>query len=172
MNKKHLLLGLAIGLCSPFLGGFIVVKLGWMPVATASKPLPLEAYLAHSALRAALTHERSVTSPIPVNETNLAAGAKVYKTDCAVCHGLPKNSMTAIAKGMFPDPPQLFDAMDMVTDDPVGSTFWKVKNGIRLTGMPGFHGSRTDNELWQVTLLISNADKLPESVSTLLKAAP
>jgi len=67
----------------------------------------------------------------------------------------------AAAKGMFPPPPQLFDKDDMVTDDPVGTTFWKVDSGIRLTGMPGFNKSLTKNQIWQVSMLLAGADKLP-----------
>ena len=49
----------------------------------------------------------------------------------------------------------------MVTDDPVGRTYWTVKNGLRMTGMPGFGEMLSENQLWQVSLLLSQADKLP-----------
>lgn len=62
----------------------------------------------------------------------LLAGAKVYKTNCAICHGLPGGETTSIAKGLFPNPPQLFGD-ETVADDPVGKIYWKVKNGIRLS---------------------------------------
>jgi hypothetical protein len=69
---------------------------------------------------------------------------------------------------MFPYPPQLFK--HGVTDDPPGETYWKVANGIRLTGMPGFKGTRSETELWQVSLLLADADKLPQSVKDALAA--
>jgi mono/diheme cytochrome c family protein len=47
-----------------------------------------------------------------------------------------------------------------VTDDPPGETYWKAANGIRLTGMPGYKGSLTDTQLWQVSVMLANADKL------------
>jgi hypothetical protein len=56
-----------------------------------------------------------------------------------------------------------------VSDDPVGETYWKVANGIRLTGMPGFTGSLTTYQMWQVSLLLANSDKLPASVQTALQ---
>jgi mono/diheme cytochrome c family protein len=80
-----------------------------------------------------------------------------------VCHGLPGQQMTNIAKGMFPRPPQLFHGKG-VTDDPVGETFWIIRNGIRLTGMPGFQESLTEDQMWQVSQLLAHADKLPDSV--------
>ena len=56
-----------------------------------------------------------------------------------------------------------------MTDDPVGETFWKVRNGIRLTGMPRFDDALSDNEMWQVSLLLFKADQLPAPVQQALK---
>ena len=96
-------------------------------------------------------------------------GAQSYSNNCAVCHGLPGQEQTAIAKGEFPKPPELFQGKG-VTDDPVGDTYWVVANGIRLTGMPGFTGSLSSDQMWQVSLLLANADKLSPGVKTALQA--
>jgi thiosulfate dehydrogenase len=94
----------------------------------------------------------------------MPAVARLYKQNCAVCHGIPGQPPTAMAKGMFPDPPQLFDKRGMVTEDPEGDIFWKVTHGIRLSGMPGFQGTLSDTERWQVTTLVAHADKLSAAV--------
>ena len=65
---------------------------------------------------------------------------------------------------MCPPPPQLFDLKDMVTDDPEGVTYWKVTNGIRLSGMPGFGGALSDTQRWQVTMLVAHAGSLSGAV--------
>jgi thiosulfate dehydrogenase len=56
----------------------------------------------------------------------------------------------------------------MVTDDPAGETYWKVSNGIRMTGMPSFHQSLSETQMWQVSLLLANADKVPANVNLIL----
>ena len=56
----------------------------------------------------------------------------------------------------------------MVTDDPEGATFWKVTHGIRLSGMPGFESTLTDTERWQITMLVSHADKLSTAAQAAL----
>jgi hypothetical protein len=38
--------------------------------------------------------------------------------------------------------------------------------------MPGFSNSLSTTELWQLTLLLANADKLPASALAALAAAP
>ena len=56
------------------------------------------------------------------------------------------------------------------TDVPVGKTYWKVANGIRLTGMPAFGKVLSDTEMWQVSMLLKNADKeMPDPVMKILQ---
>ena len=88
-----------------------------------------------------------------------------------MCHGLPNQPLGAIAKGMFPPPPSLFSPDEGVTDDPEGKIYWKVKYGIRLTGMPGFHERLSDTELWQVSLLLRKAQQLSAPVRQALHPA-
>src|ERR1019366_379372 len=149
-------------------GGLGYVALGLAPVATASAPLPFEKLITGIALNARVNKEAPKSSPIPTSDEVYATGANIYRNNCAVCHGLPGRDQTAIAKGEFPKPPELFKGKG-VTDDPAGETYWKVANGIRLTGMPGFRASLSSEQMWQVSLLLSNADKLPATARTALQ---
>jgi thiosulfate dehydrogenase len=166
---KKILAGVIVGICLPVLAGYLFVISGGMPVATKEPPLPFEKILARKALHAAMDQEAGKPSPLPADEPNLLAGARVYQTQCAVCHGHLGQPESVIAQGMFPHPPQLLPPRKGVTDDEVGETYWKVKHGIRLTGMPGYGASLTDPEMWQVSLLLLHADKLPEPVQTALR---
>jgi mono/diheme cytochrome c family protein len=168
---KNFVVGLILGVLLLPVLAFVLIRLGYVPVATAAPPLPLERTLAAMALGARIAKEAPKNSPVLPSEPNLLAGATLYRTHCAVCHGTPGEPRTAIAKGMFPRPPQLVEGKG-VTDDPVGETFWKAANGIRLTGMPAYRGSLTDEQLWQVSQLLANADKLPPGVRALLVQPP
>jgi len=77
----------------------------------------------------------------------------------------------AIADNMYPHAPLLFKGKG-VTDDPPPESYWKVANGIRLTGMPSFKGVLNDTQMWQVALLVANADKLPDSAKKILVPEP
>jgi mono/diheme cytochrome c family protein len=70
---------------------------------------------------------------------------------------------------MFPRPPVLMEGKG-VTDDSPEETYWKVANGIRMTGMPGFDQRLTSTQMWQVSQLAANADKLSSTVKGLLQA--
>jgi len=170
MTLKGLLVGFIAAFVVLALGAGFAVKLGLVPVATSAPPLPFETFLAHTALNARVAKEAPQTNPMPLTEPNYIAGAELYRQHCAVCHGLPGQPQTAIAKGMFPKPPQLFEGKG-VSDDPAGETYWKIRNGIRLTGMPGFQNSLNDDQMWRIASVLANSDKLPAAVQEDLKAA-
>ena len=56
-------------------------------------------------------------------------------------------------------PPLL--AAEGVEDDPEGFSFWKIKHGIRWTGMPSWKGTLTDQQIWTLALFLRHMDKLP-----------
>ena len=163
------ILGLIIGVIvlAP-LGAYLFARLGGIAMATTSKPLPFEQTLARTALRASIGDAGKMKDPLPLDESNLLDGVRVFRDNCAVCHGLSGQPDTSIAKGEFPSPPSLFDPHQMVTDDPEGVTYWKVSHGIRLSGMPGFANTLSDSQRWQVTMLVSHADRLPPAVNSAL----
>ncbi|HXM44946.1 MAG TPA: c-type cytochrome [Bryobacteraceae bacterium] len=169
---KKLMLGFVLGLAVVLLGVLAYFGLGLASVAASAPAMPMERLLAGMALHARISKEAPSQAPIPADEPNLLAGARIYREQCAVCHGLSGQPETAIAKGMFPHPPQLWTGHG-VTDDPAGETYWKAANGIRLTGMPGYKGSLNETQLWQVSLMLANADKLPPSAKAAVgQAAP
>ena len=161
-------LGVIIGILVVPALAYLYIRSGRVPVATAAPPLPMERQLAHMALDIQIDKYAPEKPGVPADEPNLMAGAKLYVEHCAVCHGLPGPGKTAIAKGMFPDPPQLFHFTG-VTDDPPGESYWKIENGIRLSGMPAFKDSLTETQMWQIAQLVAVGNKAPVDVIEWLK---
>ncbi len=147
---------------------------GNVPVAVADPPLPAERMITSVPLEARIKREMPPRPPIDPDEHNLVAGAHIYVEKCAVCHGL-HGKPAPIGQNMFPPAPQLWEkhhnsTVVGVSDDPPGETYWKVNNGIRLTGMPDFKTQLTNTEIWQVSILLANADKpLPPAALSLLR---
>ena len=166
---RTFLLGAATSVTVLVLGVAVYFMAGIAPVATASAPMPLEDFLAKSALRSRISRESPKSVPFAADEASYLEGASIYRDDCAVCHGLPGGAPSAIAKGLFPHAPELFKGKG-VTDDEPGETYWKVVNGIRLTGMPGFRQSLSERQAWEVSLLLAHADTLSTSVRSALAA--
>jgi thiosulfate dehydrogenase len=160
---RGFILGIIFTLVCIAAGVYIYFSRGYVPVATSAQAMPFEKKLANMALEAQVEKRAPKNAPIRADEAAYIAGAAIYKMNCAVCHGLPGAPQTPIARGEYPKPPQLFKGRG-VTDDPPGETYWKVANGIRLTGMPGFSQSLSETQMWQVSFLLKDADKLPASV--------
>lgn len=166
---KGLILGILIAILLIAGGVYYYFSSGHAPVATSAPPMPMEKALARMGLHAYLDKLPHPQPQVPADEANLIAGAKVYKDECAACHGLPGEPKSAIAQGMFPAPPQLFHGVG-VTDDEAWESYWKVENGIRMSGMPGFKGQLSETQIWQVAVLVKNADKINEAVKKELAA--
>lgn len=163
----RLITGFLLGLIALPVAGYFYIKGGHVPAATSAPPLPFEQWAARTALHAEIAREMPKNPLVQANEATFIAGAKVYRIHCAVCHGLPGQPDSEVSNGMFPKSPQLWK--HGVDDDPIGETYWKVANGIRLTGMPAFKGGLTDEQMWQVSQLLANAPKLPPSAMDILK---
>jgi mono/diheme cytochrome c family protein len=150
---------------------------GKVPVAVADPPLPHEKLITAMPLDARIDRELIKTPPIQADEDNLVAGAGIYRDQCAACHGF-HGKPSSFGAHMFPDAPPLWEKHHHndvvgVSDDPPGETYWKVANGIRLTGMPSYKGVLTETGMWQVSLLLANADKpLPEAAVAILRGDP
>jgi thiosulfate dehydrogenase len=166
---KGLVLGIILGVAGVAAWVYLYFATGHAPVAVTEVEMPFERKFAKLGMHAYLDKLPHPEPQVPADEDNLLDGAKTYRSHCAVCHGLPDVAPSAIALGMAPKPPQLFKGTG-VTDDEPWETYWKVENGIRMTGMPGFKGRLTESEIWQVTQLVKNADKIMPTVKAELAA--
>ncbi len=167
-----LILGIVVGAMLFPLAVYSYLKSGYAPVAATDSALPMETFTAGTALSERIHKEAPTRDVSGMPAADLVAGAQTYQKNCAMCHGLPNQPPPAIASTMFPPAPELFSQKGMVTDDPVGETYWKVKNGIRLTGMPSFKNVLSEDQIWQVAAVVSRADKLPAEAQDALKPAP
>lgn len=163
---KSFILGVVIGVV--VLGGGIYYYFvsGMAPAAVKDPPMMMEKKMANRSLDAHIEAAHVPAPPIQPSEDNYVAAAKNYKEQCASCHGLP-DQPTKIATNMYPEATLLFKGKG-VTDDPPQESYWKIKNGIRLTGMPTFTGILDDTQMWQLALLVANADKLPDAAKKIL----
>ena len=173
----RILLGVLLGVILVPITVLAWLRFGNVPVAVTAHPLPQERLLTGVPLDERIDRELIKTPPIQVNENNLVAGAQIYRDQCASCHGM-HGKPSSFGPHMYPHAPSLWEKHHNnnvvgVSDDPPSETYWKVANGIRLTGMPSFKSVLTDTEMWQVSLLLANADKpLPPEAVEILRGQP
>jgi len=173
----RILLGVVLGVVLVPVAVMVWFLVGHVPVAVADPPLPEERLITQVPLSARISREEVKTPPIQADENSFVAGAQVYRDKCAACHGF-HGKPSPFGAHMYPKAPALWEkhrtgSVVGVSDDPPGETYWKVSNGIRLTGMPSFDKVLTETEMWQVTLLLANADKpLPPAALEILRGEP
>jgi thiosulfate dehydrogenase len=159
---RGFLVGIAFSIAVAVIGGYGLLRSGLVPANADAKPGGLELWAAGTALDATLRNAAPKTpNPVVLNDANLIEGATLFGQHCAICHGTAAGyaSASPVAKGLYPRPPQL--GTEGVEDDPEGATYWKIKHGIRLTGMPSWKDSLSDQQIWTLALFLSHMDKLP-----------
>jgi len=159
---KGFVLGLVFAAIVGLGGGYLVLRQGLVPANADATPGSLESWAAGTSLDATLNREApKEANPVALTDDNLIAGIQLYGQHCAICHGTAKGDESAspVAKGEYPAPPQL--AADGVEDDPEGFSFWKIKHGIRWTGMPSWKNALSDQQIWTLALFLKHMDKLP-----------
>jgi mono/diheme cytochrome c family protein len=168
---KGVIVGVIATILTGILGAYLFVSFGCMPANADAKPPALEKWAAHKSLKATIAREApSGENPAALSDENLIAGVKLYAANCAVCHGAADAQASNIAKGLYQHAPQL--AKHGVEDDPDGENYWKIFHGIRMTGMPAYHGTLTEQQIWQLTLFLKNMDKLTPAAQKAWTAVP
>ena len=168
---KGIIAGIILTLLAGLLGAYLFVATGCMPANADGTPPALEKWMARASLRATLNREAPKgDNPQKLTDANLIAGIKLYAANCAACHGASDGEASNIAKGLYQHAPQLMK--HGVEDDPEGKIYWFIKHGVRLTGMPAFSPTLTEDEIWQVTLFLKHMDSLTPAAEKAWKAVP
>lgn len=139
----------------------VLMGTGVFNMAATEVPGALETTLASWTVdRSVKVRAPQQTNPVQDDPEAVATGMIHYRTRCLQCHGAPSVKSYEFAKGLNPPPPELAEASRDWTD---GELFWITKNGIRMTGMPAFGPTYSDDELWKIVAFVRKLDHLSDS---------
>jgi len=166
---KNFLLGVICTVVVIIAGVFFIAKRGYVDFAADNPPSDMEKHFAMAAVDASVDrHAPDAKNPITPTEENLVAGAKLFRDNCAGCHGEPSNVDSPFGRSFNPPVPQFFkDAPDM----PENQNFYIVQHGTRWTGMPAWKNTLTEQQMWQVVTFLSHIEKLPAAASNVFEPA-
>jgi len=136
-------------------------------------PSALEKAFAHLALdSAAARNAPHLANPIAPTEENLMSGMKLFKGDCAGCHGDPNNAAKREAESiLYPSPPVFALHPPRKSDYQL---FWIIKSGVRYSGMFWWDGqfgkdasgqNVSDEKIWRAVTFLTHLDSLPPAVA-------
>ena len=93
-------------------------------------------------------------NPLPETEEVVSQGQEVFLGSCAQCHGAEARGDDDLGRKMSPPAMDLTSAHVQHWSD--AELFWIIQNGVRLTGMPSWKSSISDNDTWKLARFIHN----------------
>jgi len=143
------------------LAGLTVVNTGLFNVATTWDDPGLVRWALETTRENSIErHAAGITAP-PLNEVKkIENGFRSYREMCAICHTFPGGKESPVTKGLNPKPPKLKKVADKI---PPAELFWVIKNGIRMTGMPGWGETHEDNEIWDIVAFVKTMPKMSKA---------
>jgi len=120
------------------------------------EPGAAEAFIARGFRHLAIPRKaREARNPVLSSPEVLAGAMEHFADHCAICHGNDGKGKTLIGKGLYPKPPDMsLVETQRLTD---GELYYIIQNGVRLTGMPAFGETGTnepDEESWALVYFI------------------
>ncbi|HEY8435285.1 MAG TPA: cytochrome c [Sphingomicrobium sp.] len=98
----------------------------------------------------------------------IAAGAGLYQEMCTGCHLGPGIEASELNQGLYPSAPDLAR-----TDLPPAQQFWTIKHGVKLTAMPAWGKTHSDDLIWDMVAFIQKLPKMsPQQYKALVASAP
>jgi mono/diheme cytochrome c family protein len=91
-----------------------------------------------------------------MSSERITAGARQYSEMCSQCHLGPGLEPTELSRGLYPAAPQL--ARKRGQHNP-SEQFWIIKHGIKLTAMPAWGKTHSDDSIWNLVAFVRG---LPE----------
>jgi mono/diheme cytochrome c family protein len=153
--------GLLIGMCLTPVVGLVAIFLGWTPVQATADPPSWERLLGREAFQSSMARQPKLQNPVQPNSETLRSGLKIYRDNCAGCHGDSGKPSHWGTTGFYPRVPQ-FDIEPPLVPD--WQMFWIVKRGVRYTGMAAWEGEMSDDNIWMVVTFLSHLRNLPPDV--------
>ena len=99
---------------------------------------------------AAFQHgEIKLTNPVKPTPESVAAGQKLFEKTCAPCHGAGGKGDGKMAAQLDPKPSDLTDS-EWKHGEKDGDIFTVIRDGSKGTGMKGFAGRMTSQDIWNV----------------------
>ena len=101
--------------------------------------------------RSIKVQSQGLEAPALNNPQLIQAGFDHYREDCTGCHTAPGASISEFAQGFYPKAPDLAEeALEMSSEQ----LFWVIKHGIKMTAMPAWGPTHTNEEIWSIVAFV------------------
>jgi thiosulfate dehydrogenase len=166
---SRLVLGVVLTVIVLIAIGGCFALLGFMPTNADADPPRWEVQIANAALDASMEkHAPRLNNPVAPTDESLIEGIKIYRKNCALCHGDLDRQAATLSRSLYPPAPNLITEP---LDDPEWHVFYAIRTGVRYTGMPAWEKVLPESDLWKLTAFLTRVEKLPPAVQEFWKAS-
>jgi mono/diheme cytochrome c family protein len=171
--RTHLGIALVLGAAALLAAGVagVVIGMGVYNIG-ADAPHTHPVYVALETLRdrSIAVRARNVTTPADLGDPKrFATGAGLYAEMCTGCHLAPGMEKTEMSQGLYPAAPELWRHADLTA----GEQFWAIKHGIKMTAMPAWGRTHSDDLIWDMVVFVRKLPSMsPDQYQAAIKSAP
>ncbi len=118
--------------------------------------------------RSIAVRSNSLVPPDLTLDARIKSGAGNYNAMCTSCHLMPGMDETELSLGLYPKPPNW---QALAQFDP-RTSFWAIKHGIKMSGMPAWGKSMDDKYVWNMVAFLQKLPTLtPESYAAIVASS-
>jgi mono/diheme cytochrome c family protein len=130
---------------------------GIIDVSASCPHAALTRWLLHTGMEQSVRHHARDIKVPPLDRPQMVMmGFRHYREMCMRCHLAPGIQNSEIRHGLMPRSPKLQQAARRWTPTEL---FWIVKNGVKMTAMPAWGKTHSDDKLWAIVAFL---EKLPD----------
>lgn len=120
--------------------------------------------------RSIAVRARAIAAPPDLNAPErISKGAGLYAEMCSGCHLAPGMEKTEISQGLYPAAPELSRRLAHTPQE----EFWMIKHGVKLTAMPAWGRTHSDDLIWDMVAFVRTLPSLsPAQYQATVKSAP
>ena len=140
-----------------FVGAVLFIYCGVFNVA-ADNPHTKPVYWLMETVRerSIVTRAKGIEVPPLTDSAMFKDGGADYNEMCTGCHLEPGGEESELALGMYPRPPNL---TKVILDNPA-ETFWIIKHGMKMSGMPAWGITHDDQRIWAIVAFLQQLPQL------------
>ena len=139
------------------IGYFIFIYSGMYNISAMDHHNKMTLWMMNTVRENSIKHnaDDKIKMPVLSDDSLVKMGFVHYREMCVSCHGAPGIKQSEFAEGLYPNPPML---SKVAKDWTPQQLFWITKNGLKMTGMPAFGPTHTDDMIWAI---VAFTKKLP-----------
>lgn len=166
----RLVTGILIGVLLVGGSAAAIIYSGFYNIAASAPHDPIVGWALETTMEQSVrAHAENVEAPAKFTQAQMQQGLNHFKATCVTCHGGPGTERSEIGKGLTPGAPSLARAARQWDR---AELFWIVKHGVKMTGMPAFGRTHSDQELWNIVAFLEYLPQLsPRSYEDMQKVA-